>query len=515
MTSLTGSQERRETTINALPSDALDDVVRYFSDRPRHAEWFRYITTEYLATLSRDIGPLTRAAARQICTLSLAVGSDDDSERVRDIFRTLGSHCLELHLAAYAAPPSTPEWLAAYSQWASNVRALSLTVGRDGPDAALLLAPIGASLHHLCVDVDSRVAGRMYKAVAQHCTSLKALDLHVAFRNARGLRAMFNALGGMLEVLTLTVRDALYVDASDGEPLDLAHIGDVCTNLSELSLHGDLRAARGDAEALVVKLGAGLRRLAFPYIGASVAFLARVALNCPNAEVETGMTAPGQRLDDFLHGERADPSATMRVLGTQLAALQLRSGFRRNSTFAEAATMVTNLRSLDVTDLGADAPELFSDIFNMRRHALRELRIAFAKPRSKYPLARVMLALAVVARATGSLSLFAFSGPLLPTGTLDAVVTANKDIETAYVGMRSGPRTPDDDEVRALDKTESVVGVLGAFASACDKLRFLAVEDSSVNPWTKRSIPDAVRRTCRSLRDRRICISVDGEFYLK
>lgn len=503
----TAETEGISTTHNALDllrQDEIDEVLRQLSEQPSRPGWARLMNTNDLATLSQCGGLLTAAAQCRLTALMLVLAEDGDAEKLRSIFTTLGPFCEELEMVAFRVPGSSPAiWHSSYAQHCTSLRKLSLTLGADAPSIDSFLAPTGNTLKDLKVECNSSFAGALYSSVSRHCRVLEALKLDVGFRNAPGLSKMLWTIGGTLIHLTLCVRDAMIpLDVRDTEGLNLPAIARQCPKLSELQLLNDLKGARGSAEMLVLMLGTRLRRLTLPYLGLRTNYLDRVVELCPNAKFDTNVTLPGLRPNDFLHGERANPAPTMRVLGKQLEVFDFRDGFRRTESLANDAAAASSIRSLTIHEIRGGGSLLIRDVFSQPRVTLKELKLTFRIA----PVRLMAESLRIVACNTGSLESLAILGPHVERETLELFTSTNFTLNSVIVA-RNSPPPP-------MSKLDAVLGVIDSFNDA-KHLRSLTINDMYGVKWRWASQHVQMRRRYRMLRERRVHLTVDDVMCVK
>lgn len=470
--------------LHTLPDDAVDVVLRHLSRIPRSTNWASHLNPAIISALGGS--GVSVVLRKRIHALNAFLASPDDAAALFTALEVLCESCTSLDVflqfpAALTLPQVSTR----------NLHQLSLTVGSVSAPVSDLLHSL-PSLRALRIDAPPKQAEALYTSVRLHCPKLESLDLHVGFRTTPGLAAMFRSLNN-LRSLTLTIRDALIADGTDTEPLAFAPL--LQCPLHEIIIHGDLRGTRADFENTVLAMP-GLEKLAVRHIGTRPAFPLELVTVSPSIQVETDVMPAVRTLDDYLHAERVNPTRVMDILKHRLTGFAFRCGFHRNQVeFTAAAAHCTALRSLSITDLGNNGTPIIDALFPNPRPNLEELRLAFTCDELT-----MSSCLRTVAVNSGSLEAIEISGIRVPKADYELLSTCNP----ALCGVRIVMRIP-----TSSQKEANVLAALDAFSNHL-ALRTLTIDTFGSTPWTRATVPHAVRLLCRNYREVHVDVVVDG-----
>ncbi len=188
-----------------LHSDALLNVLRFFSDTPRAANWISGISLSNILLLCRSGGPLRDQLLSNVTDISSwtrpRVINRPLVEEICQYFGDNATHlCLDrtLHFDIF-----TPVLVARLP----SVKRLTLAPPySDESRAEALLQVLGGKLEHLVADLNP-YQERFYSTIANYCTALMHLSVAVSPENRQSVTAMLVEVGNNLQSLSLKVYD--------------------------------------------------------------------------------------------------------------------------------------------------------------------------------------------------------------------------------------------------------------------------------------------------------------------
>lgn len=496
-----------ETYVSRLPENAVSNVLRFLSSRPRSADWPHHFALSGLRDLANDQHALHSAAQQSLTSLHLHPLHDSSSETdaLAAILTAFGRGASSVHFNLSPAHPHA--WAASFRSHCTHIRRLDF---RSVP-AFLHLDALLAPLTHL-EDLRLHTLANQHATwaiLAEHGAGIARLHVDVARQNSPAMRRALAVLGRTLSSLALCLMGTPETD-QPLEELRLSEVGRLCPLIDDLDVAGDCEFARADIQALCVAYGAQLRRLAIPYAGKKPAFLRALADKCPNVRVDTDMKPFNVPLADFLAGAKPDPTPTMEVLGPLLREFTVRFGFPVTNEFRIAAARCSNLARLEVTEsVLRGFVDMLRGLFYLPKPELRMLDVAFIQDATLATGAhRFPEIVACIARNCANLQTLGLTIPVLAPEVLANLARSNRRLEyaTLRVCFPEAPHPDGGEEARV----QFFVQIIRAMNS-CKSLKSLVITDNLESGARLAEVENA----CVCFRFRRISVSVRGVVYLE
>ncbi len=500
--------------MDTLPPNAICNILRFFSDRPRDPGWRGRFGIKTLLDISRREGPLKELAKEQITALDLVSGEVESEElwdeSLNKLFKDFGESCSALCLRLYLNIPSgvsSNSWLPTFSQYCYNLRKLEVWADRNLFPLNEVLGALKGRLEHLSLE-STRHQESYFSSIANHCNGLKIFHLQLCPSNHSYLSRAFETIGPTL--LTLSMHILKNSASADGfaVPLVVKDIGRMCPNVCELHMYGSTEDYRRDVEEVCIGYGAQLKRFSFPFCGKNEQFLHDLTSKCPNVSVDTGMTAPDATIDDFLYGVKKDPTKTMDILGPRLSTFSFRCGFTVTPEFATAASKCSNLSHLEIVECTSTLEGMLKDIFEQPKPHLENLRISLKTPVARCFQQDFSSVLKTLARNSGSLQSVALSCPYRHSTSLEVLARANRHLELVNIHLCSDGEYPGNSEEARGDALGGVI----EFFAACPHVRCIFIYDDCQDDNEKIK---AVEVACFKIRSRLVSVCVKGIWYLQ
>lgn len=277
--------------LEQLPEGPLEAILRFFSSRPRAADWGKHISARDAEALLLLDGPLGDAARRRFRDIELNSGTGSSSsrlgevllsmreapERLNTVLERTGSALTKL---AYVgdrdenSPPHLTAWMQPFTVHCSSVKHLTLhRVHTSYFDS--LLRSCGSQLESLTLDSNTSTRAHLY-LVGRHCAGLLKLVMCPGLSIPENL---WEKLGP-----TLTELEMSPATKPPGPKIMLKYIQEHCRAITRFALSKDsappelidLLKSYGD-QLLFAKANFGF--LPFPTVTS-------LANACPNAVFE-------------------------------------------------------------------------------------------------------------------------------------------------------------------------------------------------------------------------------------
>lgn len=406
----------QSTYFDLLPDGVIDNIVRYFSERPRHRYWKTYISAADARWLLCTSTPLRPFARQQLTKLTatndnftrgyndtIIMRSMQHEEELRNLVLTSGAYLTDLHLRSTLLNSA---WISQVAIHCTSLRALE--VHYIMPDASFeaLLRARGHALHSLCAWFLGTAAH--LDAIANYCTSLRKLELQYLRRPCVDL---WKSIGPALQSLTLSFSIALHPATT------LSHVQTHCRRLTMLAVrenYGGFDASAASAIAtLQASYGTQLRNADMNELGSSVTCLHAAS------------------------GQPARVAEQMRSLGAAVRELrlELHAGEPSDDAVADLAAAAEACAGLECVSArssllcSAWGAPCFHALFERPKRALEVLR--WSESISECGTLRMLAA------ATGRLREVSLAFTILDVMTgLEMLVERNLDIERAEIHFR-------------------------------------------------------------------------------
>lgn len=496
-----------QTYVAGLPENAVSNVLRFFSARPRAADWPHHFTIDILREFATDHHALNSLAEQTLTDLHLhpSLGGSSETDALEAIFTAFGPICTSLH---FNLSPSNPHgWTTAFR---SNCTTLKCLDFRSVPSALHLdeiLSPL-ESLEELRLHMLANQHAT-WTILAEHGVGLRRLHVDVGRQNSPSMRTAFATIGRTLESLSLCMMGS----PETGQPLEDLSVGDIgrlCPHIAELDVSGDFEFARTDIQMLCIAYGSQMRRLSVPFAGKNKLFLRSLVHSCPNVRVDTDMKPFNVPLHQFLNGPKPNPTFTMDTLGPLLGGLTVRYGFPITPEFQIAASKCHSLTKFELTECTLPTfGELLRAFFYLPKTELKMLDVVFKQNASLAAGGHMFPEIITsIARNCANLQALGLTIPVLPLAVLERLAEANGRLEyaTIRVCFIDAPHPDADEDARV----RFFVQVVRAMAK-CPSLRSLVITDD-VEAGGK--LAD-VENACVCMRFRRASVSVRGVVYLQ
>lgn len=403
--------------LDVLPDEALVNILRHLSARPRTKDWRLSVKAEALSPLLRLGGVIASAIQDEFAELKLTGVSGDiiitDLEagkrqylrRVHLLVSMVGPRLIRLDLQSFWK--CFAQWIGAYC---TSLRHLSVS-SSPGPDAAslsVLLKKCGPMLEVLEFDKESFLEEDI-AVIAKNCTALFRLKL-ASRRLLTPLHPLWKGVGRNLLHLEL--------DGMDSPPrfFELDELGAECTNLSSLAFIVNVELGTELVDFFVHR-GAGLQSVVLSqdhHLWAE--HFQAISDACSSAEIS-------------VHGVGVNADCVV-ALGSTASHLIIPKDFYEDKD----APVVENLDRISRACPNLKSCDCRSDIIS-----LDALRALFLEPKPR--LVRFNLntwwtatspanVFQVLAEKVSSLEEFEYCGPAPPVELVESFVAANKSLRS-------------------------------------------------------------------------------------
>lgn len=338
-----------------LSEDALECIIRQFSDRPRHQFWSTFISPEDACWLLCEPSPLRNVSRKRLTHLtvtrdrrvdngmnifmpnvegaSIYAHTNGETAAVRQILENAGEYLDHLCICfASTSVRDSAEWLEVAGRRCTSLKRLQILERVEHDIFTNLIRQRGRSLRSLSVWLFGL---RGYAdAIARHCTALESLEISALRENNSTL---WRRVGETLRSLHVTF--ARPIDA----PATLRDISMYCRQLEAIAIPGaQYHVSDENVADLYISFGAQLRTANVKEL--SPVECARVAEACPNLRVTAGhrthvvaqMLALGPRVSELLFHPTPPPDVNvLRIAADACAGVEQICGIELSAWSAE------------------------------------------------------------------------------------------------------------------------------------------------------------------------------------
>lgn len=510
--------------LHSLPEPALQSVLRRLSAHPGAVGWQSFISSSDILTSlhpSSVLRPHIKPLFIRIDTASvesLQTPSDgrlflDDAAsdtRMHTWVDTLPPDAVEeIALGPSVRKKYDPAYGGEYSEQAPfaadrdlspmlaltsgcvNLRKVDLRDVLNTSCVRLVLASVAGMLKEL------RVRGENESAISDFCEGLVELDVEGILADDAD---MWRTVGPTLRTLTGLTYD----------PSALATVKEHCHSLEKINVHitspDEIRYSLQHRAAIVqhappspdahishadflCAYGPRLKSANLYMMPASLC--RRVVTACPNVRVQLDEPGWGWPRD-------AAFSRVLPVLGERLTSLCMRLTDQAEYDLDEAVESCPNIESLQL--IADEAPDSFVSVSSSFARAQNAILASLAVSVTY----NCEIALDLLARATGTLREFRYSGVMQPPGAFRPLGQANPALEEVYLSFRAEPRTGEEvDEALEADDSapdDVFIDLVESFCGCADGLRELCVEAEAGCTLTDEEVIARAKTACARLR---------------
>lgn len=414
--------------IDSLPTCAIENIVRFLSEKPKLKGWSSHLKAEQLDALLRYSDNVSAIVRELFPSINYswsgyqppdtagpwAVGNRKDiGHLMTELPARLGEHVRRLYVNTALTSP----FAKAISAHCTGLRHLQFHAYYYGnfPTAnfCAIIAARGSALESLQV-IAGGLNERTIATIAAHCRGLTLLDLQMRGSCPALLSPIWRSVGGRLEHLKLYIHPKAV--GFDGARLALSDLNSHCPNIARLAVDiagsGDLSAI-GDACAFY---GSRLLELDIGFMSLSKQCLQRIFRACPNVAVS---------LSEY----RRDCTEVAVTLGRFAA--EWRPFFRQEPLDLECARV------------GKACPDLKISAIIERHRVVSEadVRSFFAYPKPKLTEFELSVrdvvssgaVLKVLCESGCSLEIFKYDGPAPPIEVWRRFLKSQKRLKTVHI----------------------------------------------------------------------------------
>lgn len=282
--------------IDTLPTGPIEHMLRYFSSRPRIAEWPKHITARDAEFLYLDQGPMGEAFRRQCTEVEICSGLTptryaeillnprEPNARTNEVIQVAGKHFTKL--AYYGdrdenAAPHMVSWIEPYRIHCTSVIHLTLNRVHVRYLKEILQARSG-KLESLTLDLYSSSRSHLWE-VAKYGKGLKKLSISPG---ADAPEMLWISVGPTLEELEIPLPTK---PVPPGVPkFGFRYAQEHCKSLKRLSMPKD--SVPNELEELIKSLGDQLEFCKANFAKMQYQQVTAIGNSCPNASFELTST---------------------------------------------------------------------------------------------------------------------------------------------------------------------------------------------------------------------------------